>query len=174
MKTRPSTLRSATFYRLDTADGYELLYRRLTNQHRTRKPDLGKLRTLSPRERKQSFSDMVSSADNSSVSRENQQLNPSFKDRLIDVLLKIPSFNTQENRSLLLQNLPFGPVSTVNRSSAPMIDIHTIVCAASAWGYLESGKLALAILIENALLFARGTELGNRLEALLAELKDKI
>ena len=170
----PSPLRSATFYRLDTADGYELLYRRLTNQHHTRKPDLGKLRTLPPRERKQSFSDMVSSVDNSSVSRENQQLNPSFKNRLIDVLLKIPSFNTQENRSLLLQNLPFGPVSTVNRSSAPMVDIHTIVCAASAWGYLESGKLALAILIENALLFARGTELGNRLEALLAELKVEI
>lgn len=51
----PSPLRSATFYRLDTTDGYELLYRRLTNQPRTRKPDLGKLRTLPPRERRQLF-----------------------------------------------------------------------------------------------------------------------
>ena len=51
----PSPLRSATFYRLDTADGYELLYRRLTNQPRTRKPDLGKLRTLPHRGRKQLF-----------------------------------------------------------------------------------------------------------------------
>lgn len=53
----PSPLRGATFYRLDTADGYELLYRRLTNQPRTRKPDVGKLRTLPPRERKQLFQD---------------------------------------------------------------------------------------------------------------------
>jgi nucleoside phosphorylase len=51
----PSPLRSATFYRLDTTEGYELLYRRLTNQPRTRKPVLGKLRTLPPRQRKQVF-----------------------------------------------------------------------------------------------------------------------
>lgn len=49
-------LRSATNYRLNTEDGYELLYRRLTSQPKTRKPTLGKLRTLSPRERKQIFS----------------------------------------------------------------------------------------------------------------------
>ncbi len=51
----PSPLRSATSYRLNTADGYEVLYRRLTNQPRTRKPELGKLRTLAPRDRKQVF-----------------------------------------------------------------------------------------------------------------------
>jgi len=51
----PSPLLSATFYRLDTADGYELLYRRLTSQPRTRKPILRKLRTLPPQERKQLF-----------------------------------------------------------------------------------------------------------------------
>ncbi len=51
----PSPLRSATSYWLHTADGYELLYRRLTNQPRTRKPELGKLRTLAPRDRKQVF-----------------------------------------------------------------------------------------------------------------------
>ncbi len=50
----PTPLRSTTFYRLDI-DGYELLYRRLTNQPRTRKPVLGKLRTLPHRERKQLF-----------------------------------------------------------------------------------------------------------------------
>jgi nucleoside phosphorylase len=51
----PSPLRGATSYRLNTADGYELLYRRLTNQPRTCKPELGKLRTLAPRDRKQVF-----------------------------------------------------------------------------------------------------------------------
>ena len=47
----PSPLRSATNYRLQNDDGYESLYRRLTNQPRNRKPQLGKLQTLAPRER---------------------------------------------------------------------------------------------------------------------------
>ncbi|MFB2877750.1 SEFIR domain-containing protein [Floridanema aerugineum] len=54
----PSPLRAATTYRLNSTDGYELLYRRLTNQPRTRKPDLGKLQTLAPRDRKQVFPDI--------------------------------------------------------------------------------------------------------------------
>jgi nucleoside phosphorylase len=51
----PSPLRSATFYRLDTTDGYERLYRRITNQPRTRKPNLSKLPTLPSRTRKKNF-----------------------------------------------------------------------------------------------------------------------
>jgi hypothetical protein len=51
----PSPLRSATSYRLQDDDGYELLYRRLTNQPKTKKPELGKFQTLSPRDRIQDF-----------------------------------------------------------------------------------------------------------------------
>jgi hypothetical protein len=51
----PSPLRSATPYRVDREDGYEKLYRRLTKQPHTPKPDLGKLRPLSPRKPKQLF-----------------------------------------------------------------------------------------------------------------------
>jgi hypothetical protein len=51
----PSPLRSATYYKLDVEDGYESLYRRLTGQAKIRKPKLGKLQTLAPRDRKQDF-----------------------------------------------------------------------------------------------------------------------
>jgi SEFIR domain len=51
----PNFLRSATSYKLDVDDGYELLYRRLTGQVKIRKPKLGKLQTLAPRDRKQDF-----------------------------------------------------------------------------------------------------------------------
>jgi nucleoside phosphorylase len=57
----PSPLRAATNYRLNSTDGYELLYRRLTNQPRTRKPELGKLQTLAPRDRKQVFQEETQS-----------------------------------------------------------------------------------------------------------------
>jgi nucleoside phosphorylase len=51
----PSPLRSATNYRLQDDDGYESLYRRLTSQPRNRKPQLGKLQTLAPRDRSARF-----------------------------------------------------------------------------------------------------------------------
>ncbi len=51
----PTPLQDATHYCLDMADGYDDLYRRLTPQPITKKPQLGKLRTLPPRERKQNF-----------------------------------------------------------------------------------------------------------------------
>jgi len=47
----PDTLKGATYYLVDTAEGYEKLYRKLTNQHKTPKPDIGKLRELPRRER---------------------------------------------------------------------------------------------------------------------------
>jgi len=40
-----------TSYRLDSDDGYEQLYRRLTGQHDTPKPPLGKLKPLEPKRR---------------------------------------------------------------------------------------------------------------------------
>ncbi len=51
----PAPLQGATYYSAYTADGYEDLYRRITNQPRTEKPKLGKLRQLPLRERKQDF-----------------------------------------------------------------------------------------------------------------------
>ena len=56
---RPVILRSATYYTLDTDEGYEALYRRLTGQPHTRKPELGKIRPMPPGERKQSTNDLA-------------------------------------------------------------------------------------------------------------------
>ena len=47
---RPLELQAATFYNVGTEEGYEDLYRRLTSQHATPKPELGALRKLSVRE----------------------------------------------------------------------------------------------------------------------------
>jgi tetratricopeptide (TPR) repeat protein len=49
----PITLQSATEYRLP--EGYDLLYRRLTNQPRWTMPDLGKVKSMPTLERKQDF-----------------------------------------------------------------------------------------------------------------------
>jgi SEFIR domain/NB-ARC domain len=52
-------LRSATCYQLQNDDGYELLYRHLTGQHETSKQDLGEVKKLPVRGRKQVFSTQV-------------------------------------------------------------------------------------------------------------------
>jgi hypothetical protein len=48
----PSVLQSTNYYDLRSDDGYEELYRRLTNQPRATKPEVGKLRRLPRVERK--------------------------------------------------------------------------------------------------------------------------
>lgn len=48
----PAPLRGTNFYDLTAGEpAYEQLYRRLTNQHDTPQPELGKLRSLPPRRR---------------------------------------------------------------------------------------------------------------------------
>ncbi len=49
----PTPLRGATYYRVETIQDYEDLYRRLTNQPKTIKPKLGKHKELPSRRRKQ-------------------------------------------------------------------------------------------------------------------------
>jgi len=48
----PTPLKPTTFYDVSTEEGYESLYRRLTNQPYTTKPELGALKKLPRRERK--------------------------------------------------------------------------------------------------------------------------
>jgi tetratricopeptide (TPR) repeat protein len=47
----PTPAQGATFYRIATEEGYEALYRRLTNQPLTPKTDIGTIRKLPPRPR---------------------------------------------------------------------------------------------------------------------------
>lgn len=56
----PTPLQGATRYCVDTPQGYEDLYRRLTDQPYTKKPKLGELRALPARERKQDFAKIAS------------------------------------------------------------------------------------------------------------------
>ncbi len=51
----PTPLKPTTFYDVSTQEGYEALYRRLTDQPYTTKPKLGALKKLPPRERKSDY-----------------------------------------------------------------------------------------------------------------------
>jgi Effector-associated domain 7/TIR domain len=49
----PTPLRGATYYRLQSDDGYDLLYRHLTHQPETPAPSIGTVKQMPPRDRKQ-------------------------------------------------------------------------------------------------------------------------
>jgi tetratricopeptide (TPR) repeat protein len=51
----PNILRNTSRYLINNPKGYELLYRRLSNQHDTPKPRLGNLHIVLPKERRQFF-----------------------------------------------------------------------------------------------------------------------
>lgn len=57
METRhiPTPVKGVTHYASDTEEGYEDLYRRLTNQPKTTRPELGKIKAMPPRMRQTNF-----------------------------------------------------------------------------------------------------------------------
>jgi hypothetical protein len=93
-----------------------------------------------------------------------------FKDRLLEVLLQVPAFNDRPNRDYLLRHLPKGLVDAISRWPAKLADLSSILDASDGAGLLvNSPEGALVVVARDALRFAEGTELGQRLKQLLDE-----
>jgi SAM-dependent methyltransferase len=54
----PTILRGTNFYNVDTNDGYEALYRHITDQPNVIKPRIGNIKSMPPRSRKQEFNEV--------------------------------------------------------------------------------------------------------------------
>lgn len=81
----PTPLQGTTFYKAHTEEGYEALYRHLTNQPNTPKGEVGKRRSLPPRERKQDFSQETQNDKPQPEEEENGKgfaINPGLNQRL--------------------------------------------------------------------------------------------
>src|SRR6266403_1840304 len=63
VKHIPGEMRGGTYYILNSDNEYEDLYRHLTNQPKAVKRDLGRLRSLSPKSRKETFTSNVSTEE---------------------------------------------------------------------------------------------------------------
>lgn len=81
------------------------------------------------------------------------------------VLISIPALSDRSARDFLLRGLPRGPVSVIGRSSAPGTDIANIVSAVEGFGQLADGRMAINVLIDNALRLVRGTQMEAKLLA---------
>ena len=92
---------------------------------------------------------------------------PDLTTRLVDFLSRILAFADSSNRSMLLNGLPGGPVSTLARHAAPRADLHGIVQAALSMGRLPGhDRLAIEIVLDNTVPFIRGTQHASELDDL--------
>ncbi len=93
-----------------------------------------------------------------------------LSDRLVGIFLSVPSLrDNKKNRGMLLKGLPSNPASLIPRDDAPMTDLNNIVNDVENWGQLDSGEWGLAVLIQNALRFTKGTRQDRDLRKLLNE-----
>lgn len=98
------------------------------------------------------------------------RLTPEQRKSLMTTLTSIDILNTEDARSLLLNNLPEALYNGVQRSSIKYLDINNMVNAVATWGYLEDQTLALFVLIDNALEHCN----GSAAEIVLNQVKDQI
>jgi len=92
IKYIPTEMRGGTYYLLDRDAEYDDLYRHLTDQPKTKKRDLGKLRSLLPKKRKESF------------------LSPSFPDAAQEPGHALPSRTAGDTTHLMLYPVGGNPI----------------------------------------------------------------
>jgi hypothetical protein len=92
------------------------------------------------------------------------------RQRLIELLLRIPGSQNRETRDLLLQDLPPNLVSNIRRENAALVDIANIVNTADSdtWARLLDGTPSLQVIIENARNLVAGSGTADELAKLLA------
>src|SRR5947208_1502975 len=91
---------------------------------------------------------------------------------LLDLLNRLPILDTPAGRDMLLRDLPADLVSHMKRDAAKAIDLDAIVYSADAW-WPGDGQVAyypLRRLVENASDLVKGSEDGQRLAVILAQL----
>ncbi len=71
---------------------------------------------------------------------------------------------SQDARNHLLRGLPPGPCGAIRRSPAPGPDLYNIVEAAEGFGRLANGRMAVNVVIDNAMRLVQGTQLGRKIE----------
>ncbi len=86
---------------------------------------------------------------------------------LIEALKRIPLFQTQEGRTLLLTDLP---ITGLSRSTTLDVDLFNIVDAVVRWGKLPDATSPLLMLLDNAREYAGNGEAGRELAVLYQEL----
>src|SRR4051794_10888016 len=90
---------------------------------------------------------------------------------IVDVLCSIPALHASENRAVLLNGLPDGPVSGLSRPTGRRADLNEMAKFCLKLGHMntegsgENGRaLAIEKLINNARVFTKGCAIDVELD----------
>jgi hypothetical protein len=92
--------------------------------------------------------------------------------RIVDALMRTPLTASADGRDVLLAGIPSNIISSLNRSSQRMIDIHKLIDQLDNLGYLEdTGKRPLTLFLENAQNSVAGTNIFSDLKQITQEIE---
>jgi hypothetical protein len=114
----PTPVKGGTIYRAELSEGYEELYRLLTNQPRARKPELGKLRRLPERQRQSLGKPATGTVAEDAINQPGQYL--------YDINPRIESANEASKPfilEVLSENLNIAPPSSPNEITNDLIHL---------------------------------------------------
>jgi endonuclease G len=95
-----------------------------------------------------------------------------LKDRLYDALSAVPSAETRDGRTALLDGLPHNIRVGLTRSDNLFVDVTNLINQIDQLGRLDNGERPVVLLVHNARRVTRGSELGRLLEELQAEVEE--
>jgi len=158
----PTPVQGVTHYRVHTADGYERLYRHLTDQPLVIKPELGKLLELPPRERKTDFlerpvrSVVVSTA--SLPSTDSYLIGREQKLAALDAAWESSTVILSEAKNLGQAKSPFRSGETLRSAQGDRLPQKTNILSLVAFGGVGKTALVNKWLAQMALDNYRGAE----------------
>src|SRR5688572_6530696 len=98
-------------------------------------------------------------------------LDKSLRDRLFDALSQVPSADSRDGRTALLDGVPHNIRIGLYRFDNLHVDLTRLIDQLDLLGRLDNGERPVVILTNNAWRMTRGSELGRRLEELQTEIE---
>jgi V8-like Glu-specific endopeptidase len=96
-----------------------------------------------------------------------------LRDRLHQALIQVPSADTRDGRTALLDGIPTNIRLALNRSDNAFVDLINLINQIDQIGRLDNGERPVVMLVNNACRLTRGSELGRALEQLSSEIERK-
>jgi hypothetical protein len=94
-----------------------------------------------------------------------------LKARLVDALIRVPGANDPSGRRSLMQGIPDRIKAGITHSDNQFTDLTNLIDQLEGLGRLASGERPVVIVAHNGWRRTQGTELGDRLAELEAEVE---
>lgn len=156
----PTPLQGSTFYRVDSPEGYESLYWRLTDQYKAEQPTVGQIRKRPDKKPVELFGPAsgTQSAGASVASQPTPQpatpakSNKTIKQQIVDVLMTIPGIGQLNTQQALIKGAELDPEleNQVHVGMPAAQFVQLLVSNAQAFGRLADNRHALAAILQAA------------------------